>query len=232
MNMFAAAKPVADKPKTSKAKAKTQIETKDVELFCALKAVETSVKAQIAVIEAGLKSTIFERAVIEGIRTGKKPESHEGVENDSTCSLQLRMRSSASGLSDEEIELLNEHNIPFTENVSVEPCFRINPAYSDMSDAKNAEMLAKVSEALEGLGLPADFIERQNKVAKTIATEDSITAVCKLTHKAGKLKGKADEATIAALLPLVTVPAIRPTLAAGKNPFQIVDAALGELAVV
>ena len=230
MNMFAAAKPVAEKPKASKTKAKTQIETKDVELFCALKAVETSVKAQIAVVEAGLKSTILERGVIEGIRTGKQPESHEGIENDSVCSLQLRSRSSASGLSDEEVALLAEHNIPYGENVAVEACFRINPAYSDMSDTKNAEMLAKVSEALESLGLPADFIERQNKVSKNIVTEESIAAVCKLTHTTGKNKGKPDEATIAALLPLVVVPAIKPALAKGKNPFEIVDAALGELA--
>lgn len=226
MSLFAKAAVVTDKPKAKKAKEKTQIEVKDIELFAALKAAKDAVEAQLSVVEAGIKNVIFARGVDEGIRTGKKMDSFEGIEKGSSASLQLRCRSSASGLSEEEVEILAEHNIPLDENVQVEECFRINPAYSDLTDPANAELLDKVSQALETLGLPADFIQKQEKVFKTIATEDSIAAVCKIQHKAGKNKGKADEATIAALLPLVTVAAIRPKLAEGVNPFEIVDAAL------
>jgi hypothetical protein len=221
--LFANAQKVTEAPKKGKPAAKVTVPTKGLELYAALLAVEKAVKAQKSVVEAGIKNTILARGVVEGIRLGKKPDSYEGEENGSTASLQLRCRVSTSALSDEEQELLAEYDIPTDENVSVEDCFRINPRYSDMSDPKNAEILAKVEEALSALNLPEDFIQKQDKVAKVIATEDSIAAVCKITHKKGKDKGKPDEATIAALLPIVTTPAIRAKLAADKNPFEIVD---------
>ena len=222
MGMFAKAPTATTKP-ASKAKAKDiTVPTKDLHVFCALKAVATNVAAQIAVIESGIKSTMMAKFVEMGALRGSKPESYRGEEHGSTGSLQFKCRSSASGLTEEEQTLLNDEKIPFDENIVREDTFIINPAYADLSIEENAERLGKVEEALAVLGLPADFIQKQEKVSKHIVTDATIDAICSL-----KTKGKPDTAKIAALLPVVGVLSITPKLAEGANPFQIVEEALG-----
>jgi hypothetical protein len=216
MGMFANAKVVEAKPAKAK-KNDVTVHTPDLHLFAALKAVKDNVEAQISVVEAGIKSNMLANFVEAGMRFCKKPESYKGEENGSTGSLQFRSRSTASGLSDEECDLLEENNIPYSENVAREETFIINPAYANLSDEKNADMLAKVEEALSALGLPADFIMKQEKVSKRVVTDETINAVCSLK----------DEATVAALMPVVGVLGIRAKLAEGANPFEIVEEALG-----
>jgi hypothetical protein len=216
MGMFANAKVIEAKKPAKGKKDETFVPVKGLHVFAALQAVKKNVEAQIAVFEAGIKSTMLDRFIDEGMKFCKKPENFKGEENGSTASLQFRCRSSASGLSEEEIALLEEHNIPLEENVARDETFVINPAYADLSDEKNADMLAKVEEALSSLGLPADFILKQEKVSKVVATEKSINAVCSIK----------DKETVAALLPLVYTPAIRASLAEDANPFEVVEAAL------
>lgn len=215
--MFANA-PIAQDKKPAKAKAKTDIvDTPKVELHAALVAVKKNVEAQIAVVETELKEGANERFVEIGMRMGSKPESYKAGENSTVSTMMLRCRSSASAVSLEEQEILKDNNIPLDTNCIREETFIIKPEYADLSVEANAEMLAKVTEALKDLGLPEDFFMRQTAIEKTIATEESINAVMKLK----------DKNTVAALLPLVSCTAIRPSLAAGANPFDIVEAALG-----
>jgi hypothetical protein len=222
MGMFANAAVVSDK-KPAKGKKKEEfVETKDLHLYAALCAVQKNVEAQISVIGSGIKGVMMSNFISEGIRKGCKPDSYKGAENGSTASLQFRCRSTTSGLSEEEVELLEEYNIPYSEAIARDETFIINPAYADLTVAENAAMLEKVEEALSALGLPADFIMKQEKDAKKIVTDETIEAVCKLTKK-----GKPDEASIAALMPVAGVLGIRATLAKGANPFKVVDDALG-----
>lgn len=218
MNMFTSA-PVL--PAKSASKGKKDVLTKEVkgvELLAALRAVETNVKAQIAVAEAGVKSLMTEHFVDEGMRIKRRPENYKGTDNGSEASLQLKCMSSASAVSEDAQALLAEHEIPLEKAVSQHATFMINPAYADLSVERNADMLAKVSDALAALGLPVDFFLRQEEVSKQIATADSIDAVM-------ALKNKSD---VAMLLPLVSCLAVKAVLAENANPFQIVDAALGE----
>lgn len=217
MVSFANAPVAADKPK-AKAKAKTDyVETPGLELYASLCAVKKNVEAQISVVRTGIDEIAMERFIAEGIRTGSNPESYKGSEGQATASIQLRCRSSASGLSEEEQTILEENNIPLDRNVAREETFIIKPEYADLSNEENAERFAKIEKALEGLGLPADFFMRQTAVEKVIATDESINAVFKLK----------DADKVAALLPLVTCQAMRPSLNANANPFEIVEAALG-----
>jgi hypothetical protein len=217
MSMFSNA-PVAEAKKPAKAKAKTEyVPTPGLELFAALCAVEKNILAQKAVVRTDIDATAMERFIDEGMRRGVLPESYKGAEGKATGSIQLRCRSSASGLSEDEQALLEENNIPLDRNVQREETFIINPAYADLSDEQNAAMLQKVELALSKLGLPADFIQRQTAVEKVIATEESINAVFKLK----------DRATVEALVPLVTCQALRPTLSADANPFDIVEQGIG-----
>lgn len=210
--MFASAKVIEAKPSKGKKKVEETVPMEGLELFASLNAVKKNVEAQIAVVEAGLKGNMMAMFVEEGMRKGSKPEAFKAAENTSTGSMQFKCRVSTSGLSEEEQELLAEYEIPTDENVARQECFIINPAYTcDM------ELLAKVEEALSGLGLPADFIQKQEKVAKTIVTDESINAVCKLK----------DKGAVAALMPVVSTLAIRATLGKGVNPFEVVEAALG-----
>jgi hypothetical protein len=212
MSMFANAKVIETKPTKGKKKVEDAVLMEGLELFASLNTVKKNVEAQIAVVEAGLKGTMMSVFIEEGMRKGSKPESFKAEENGSNGSMQFKCRVSTSGLSEEEQDLLAEYKIPTDENVARQECFIINPAYTT-----DMELLAKVEEALSGLGLPADFIQKQEKVAKVIVTEDSINAVCKLK----------DKGVVAALMPVVSTLAIRATLGKGVNPFEVVEAALG-----
>ena len=213
MNMFATAKPIPAKKTAGKKATVETVQTTDLHLYAALKAVETNVKGQLAIAEASIKGQMGAHFVAEGATSGRRPVNYAGIDQGSTGSLQLRARSSASALSVDECELLTDNGIPYGEAIDRDETFIVNPEY-----AGNMEMLTKVSEALESLGLPADFFQKQEKVSKNIATDESMAAVF-ATKNADK---------ISALLPLVTTMAIRATLAEGANPFMVVDAALGD----
>lgn len=211
--MFANAKPItAPKPKGKKKDVEI-VESKGLHLFAALQSVLKNVQAQIAVVETNLKSDMLEHFIEVGMKTGKKPESYTGVEDGSEGSMQLKTRVSTSALSEEDQKLFAEYKIPTSENVSREEAFIINPEYTHDMD-----MLAKVEKALSGLNLPADFIMKQEKVCKIIATDESINAIVKLKK----------ESAVAALLPLATTLAIRAKLADGADAFAIVDKAVAD----
>lgn len=215
MNMFATAKSLPGKTAKGKKVEREVVETEGLHVLAALRAVEANLKGQIAIAEAGVKSIMGEHFVEVGLQSGRKPDNYEGIELGSVASLQLRARSSASALSEDECVILDEHNIPYREEISRDETFVVNPAY-----AADMTMLGKVSEALESLGLPADFFMKQEKVSKHITTDKSMDAVF-------ALKGEDAKSTATALLPLVSTLAIRATFAENANPFAVVEAAVG-----
>lgn len=218
MNMFTNA-PKA--PSKAPAKGKPEAVTEKVDgihLYAALKAVAANVAAQVAVVEADIKEKMAEHFIAEGMKLDRRPVNYTGTDNGSSASLQLKCLPSTSGISEASQKLLSAKKIPVGTAVTTPATFIVNPAYADLSDKRNADMLARVSKALETLGLPVDFFMQQDEVSKVIATEKSIDAVM-------ALKSKDDVAT---LLPLVTCMAIKAKLAENADPFAVVEGVLGE----
>lgn len=217
MNMFTSA-PKA--PGKAPAKGKKEAVTKTVpgiNLLAALKAVKSNIESQIAIAEEDIKAQMAEHFIDEGMKLDHRPANYKGEDEGSTASLQLKCLPSTSGISEDSQKLLAAKKIPLDRAIATPATYIVNPVYADLSNKRNSDMLARVSEALESLNLPADFFLQQDEVSKVIATEVSIDAVM-------ALKSKTD---VAALLPLVSCMAIRPTLAEGANPFEIVEKVLG-----
>ncbi len=191
--LFANAQKIeAPKSKGRKAEVAT-VEVKGLERFAALKAASDSIAALMAVEEVEIKSAMADHFIETGRDIQRKPENFEGVEGNATASCQLKIRSSASVLSEDEQTLLTKNKIPFGEIVKQEEAFLINPRYTN-----DMALLALVEEALSKVKLPADFLMKQEKQVVKVATPDSIDAVF--------AKSKIDAET---LLPVVTVLAIK-----------------------
>jgi hypothetical protein len=214
--MFATA-PIAAGPVSKKAKDKTEtIPTKGIHLLAALQVLKKNVEGQIATVEADVKDIMLSTFTEKAFVGKKKPESYTGTDNGSSASLQCKARASSSALTDAELEILADYKIPVETLVTREETFIINPAYADLSDAENKAMLDKVEQALAGLGLPADFIQRQLGISKKIVSDETIAAVCSMAKKSD----------VASLLPMVTSLAIRATFAEDANAFEVVEKAM------
>lgn len=135
-----------------------------------------------------------EQFVSEAVLYGRRPENFRGMDiDDVTASMELRKRASNSPLKDEEVDMLDKYEIPYA---SVDT-FIINPAY-----ASDGDLLEKVSKALDKVpGLPADFIQKASDT-KRVVTDESLTKVFQ----------SKDEDKIRALMPIVTVQAIKATV--------------------
>ncbi len=214
MNAFTNAKPVAAKTPKGKKKDVVTIDCPHLERYAAIQSAIKSLETMLAVEKTKVDEAAFNYFVTAGMKIQSKPDNIEGVDGAATASLQLKSRLSTSGLNDEEVTLLQENNIPIGENVSQEETFIINPEY-----ITNEKLMKRVGETLANVsGIPADYILSQPKIAKQIATDDSIAAVFKIK----------DEDTLRALLPLVTTQATRAKLAKESDPFAIIDAIMAE----
>ena len=144
-NMFDKAKAATPAKTTGKgSKTKPQFDIESLREYAAL----ANAKKQIEAALETLKEDVQDEA-LEIFLNAKDPKAFQGVDRDTTASMQLRKRSSRSVLSDAELELLNKHGI---DTVKTEDSrFYIDRRYSD-----NQELLGKVAAALEGI-VPEDF---------------------------------------------------------------------------
>jgi hypothetical protein len=213
MSMFEKAKasPVTTKAAPKKGD-KAVFAIAGMEAFAAVKAVEKALKAVSSTLEQGVKAQMAVKFVEIGMKKGSRPDSFKGEEGQGSASCELRCRTSTSVLTVEEQSLLEEHKIPVVTLDTVVETFIINPAYAD-----NSDLLERVSKALEGIeGMPADFILHQSQ-KKVCADEASMNAVFALK----------DKAVVAALLPLVSTLAVKPTITSEKAAFDLVVDMLG-----
>jgi hypothetical protein len=143
--MFEAAKAKQPTKKSGKGKAaKPQFDIAALEEYAALKNASKQIEAALET----LKEEVNEQAM-DIFLNSQDPKSFQGVDGNTTASLQLRRRTSRSVLSEAEQELLDAHNI---DTVKTEDSrFYIDRRYSDDQD-----LLAKVAAALEGV-VPEDF---------------------------------------------------------------------------
>lgn len=194
MSVFANAKtlkPVA-KP-AAKKKEKEEVTLSGLEDLALIDALIKNLGAVKASLESEVKQQAREVFCQTISETGRKPESFRGVDGDASASVELRKRSTASVLRDEECEALEEAGVPYETVAVVEELYAFNPNLSQ-SD------LAKIDKALKSVkGLPEDIIVKQQAVSKRVVSDETLAAVCR-------------HAKCPELLDLVTVLAIKPSV--------------------
>jgi len=206
MSVFSKAKVVeAPAKKAAKRNDKAVVELEGLFNYAVVDKVVKTFGALQKTLAATLKEKQSEYFVTEGNARGYRPENFRGVDGLASASCELRMRSSASVLSDEECELLTKAKIPFDTVVEQVNQYVINPKYFD-----NQDLLALVSKSLEKLGLPDDFIQLQTEKTTRIVNEESLAAVFK-------------NRVAADFLSLVSVLAIKPVLDETVTLDQTID---------
>ena len=158
-NLFEKAKETEVVKPKAKGKAKLRKDIAELDMYAAIQA---ATKALETMAET-LKASINEEAMAIFVEKGTA-ESFQGVDGDTTASIQLRKRSAKSVLSEQERLVLDELGIA-TEK-SNDSRFYINTKYSEDTD-----LLGKVSEALSGI-VPDDFLGHTGD--KYVTTSDSI----------------------------------------------------------
>jgi hypothetical protein len=198
MVKFADAKVVAAKaPKKEKA-TKPHHELTGLLKFAAIKNAIESLETLKTTFEQQVKGQMLKHFINSGAETGTKPANFEGSDGLATASCELRKRSVKSILSLEDKTLLTDYNIPVEEVKSDIETYIINPAY--LADTK---LMSKVEAALNKIvGMPIDFIMKQEAVTTYTVSDATVDAVFALK----------DKAKLEKLAPIVTTLAIKSKL--------------------
>lgn len=211
--MFSKNNVVATKKTAAKSK-KREIEIEGLQSLAAVDSVIKSLLALKATLEEGVKSDVLEIFVRDGAALHAQPENFRGIDGVGEASCELRKRSTASELTEEEQRTLKRYEIPTTESVSVVETYVINPEYA--SDNKLLETVANALKKVKGL--PEDLFQFQAGKSKTVVAEDSLAAVFRL---------KKEE--IAHVLPLVATQALKPKMVSAdpNEAFRLVGELIG-----
>lgn len=167
-NLFAKAKATEVSTPKSKGKVKPQIAVEDLRMYAALKAAQKTIESLVDT----LAQSVNEEALDAFVESGRA-DSIEGIDGDTTASLQMRKRSSRSVLSDQEAIVLDSLGI--SRELSANSKFYINGKYSE-----DTELLEKVSNALDGI-VPDDFLGHTGD--KYVTSASSIVEAMKLADK-------------------------------------------------
>lgn len=187
VNLFANAKPSdpiltpATKPKKN---AKLVVEMGSaLDEIASIDSIKKFLDAKREMLESDVKTTMKSTFVHLALTNGSQPENYTGEGKISSASCEMKKRSSASVLSEAEIELLTKHNIPTKRDVSFSIPERF--FFNEEIFAMGPKVLEKISAALAGIkeleGI--DIIKHQpfQEVAKVVTDEASLPEVCKLT---------------------------------------------------
>lgn len=202
MNVFEKAKTKA-KASPAKANDKVHVAIKNLSRYVGFDAMIKTIKSMMEISHAECNDQSREFFITQGTIYGKRPDNFRGTDGNVSASMELRKRSPASGLKDEELALLDRFAIPYKEVVE----FKFN------TELMTPEVMEEVSKALEKVIAKHPDLITVGKNLK-IVTEESITACFKSTGDEAK-----DEARIRAVLPVVGTQAIK-----GSYPdFDLVD---------
>lgn len=196
-NIFDTA-PVAATVKVSKTKAEKRAvhAVEGLSELAAIDALIASLQAARLGFEGQVKDQGQEIYVSEALKTGLKPETFNLVDDMSTGQYQVRKRSTASPLTDDEIALCEAMGLPTVKNTKVEKRFVFNP-----EAIKDQAVMEKVSKALTRIPELKDMniVQLQEAVETVVVADGAIEKACTL-----KVKSQ-----MVAALALVSVPAIR-----------------------
>lgn len=214
-NLFATAKVLKNAAKGKKpASENTLIE--GLEVYAAIDHAIKWLKGLLETSGETPRAVAFEKFVNDGIKSGKKPESFNAKEGAGTANIQLRQKSSTSGLTEIEETICRENGVPLGTAGGE---FFFNPEHNDWL-LKNGD---KISKALASIkDCPPNLLVKKEE--KVIATEDSIPFIF------SRFGNKPD--LIATLLPMVSTLAIKPKFAVGSDDandksLEVITAFLG-----
>lgn len=184
-------------PVRQKARKRPETETVElagVEKLAAVRVLLKALQDAEERLSTTVRQEIIDRFVEKGLEQGKRPANFKAVDGLAEASCQLQLRSSP--LNYEEVNLLEQRDIP-TEEVHVrEETYVINPAYRN-----DQALLKRVSAALSKVqGLPTDFIQLQRETQHK-ASPETLDALFRQGRE-----------TVQALLCTVATPACKPTL--------------------
>jgi len=141
--------------------------------LAAIDEVMATLKTVRSDLETDIKAVVKEGFIEAGCATKIKPANYHGVENEASASIELRKRSSASKLSDEEIKLCLEWGIETQEVEDTVETFVINPEV--LSDAKVMGALEKyIGDGIKAGKLPANIILKQEGVKRTLLVDNAL----------------------------------------------------------
>lgn len=183
------------------------------------RAIMKALKAVCDTKEGVVKTdTLSETFAERGAKVGHRPENYQGRDGTVTGSMQLKDRSSASPLKDEEKDALDQAGISY-ETFEISPAhFRFNEAYAKPETME--EIGNQIDAAREaGFVIPEDLFTYYAAETKALATERTIAAVYETK----------DKDLIKKLLPIVACIAIGPTKIGGELTREHFDEVLDVL---
>lgn len=196
-NLFASAKVEKPKAKATKASQRLTLPMEEVEALAALNALQESIEA----ITAGLDARIKERSMViyvdAALGANKKPESFNLTEGLGTAQFQLRKRAVTSALTDAEVAILNGYGVPTEKRVSREECFKFRSEV-----LADPEMAQRISDALTADPILAemDLIVKQEAISTNVVAETTMDTAIKTIEDKDHLK---------AVLKIAGVPALK-----------------------
>jgi len=209
MNLFTN----ATQASATKAKSNKPVVAIDyLEEFARIKAFQQSLKSQEDYFGAKVKSQMLDKFAELGSASHRQPENFQGVDGEATASLELRKRSSVSGLNEIEITHCEKYQVP-TRAVQD---YVINPEHAHVKEYQD-EISKLLGKAIESGKLPKDIIQVKN--SRVIVTEDSLPKVFQLT----------DQAVMRAMLEVVGTPAIKAKLTNTRNSMKRAWTWIGEV---
>ena len=168
MSLFKTAKATAAPKAASKKSDKDEVALKGLQQLAEIDALMKALAGMKTTLEASVKADAFDHFFGVAQATAKRPDNFRGIDGIASASIEMRKRSTASALSEEEIALFEEHGLKVEKVVAVQKLFGINPAY-----ASDDALLEKVSAAIESF-VPADFIVVQEEKSKMVVGEATI----------------------------------------------------------
>jgi len=166
-NLFAKATAVKAPAKAAK-KTKDEVQLTGLLQLTQIDALMKALASAKTTLEADVKAAAFNHFFDEAQATAKRPDNFRGIEGAASASIEMRKRSTASALSDEEVALFEQHGLKVEKAISVQKLFGINPVY-----ASDDKMLEAVSEAISKI-VPADFIVVQEEKSKNVVGEETM----------------------------------------------------------
>ena len=171
-NLFSTAATLkVDPKKTSKADNKEKIEIEGLQDYTLVDSLEKNLKALKETLKGkvnGQMKEIFTR------QSNKRPENFRGIEGSASASCEMRKRTIASVLTDEEVKALEKDNIPVGREVLIPKRFIFNPEI-----AGDQALLQKISDAMRKVpGLPDNVILLQEEQSVRVVTDETLDQVC------------------------------------------------------
>lgn len=201
MSMFAKAKSVEAFAPSSK-KGKAEVLMTGLKDYAEIDALVKALTALQKTMGGELKEFAADEFMEMTANIGHRPDNFKGVEGIASASMELRKRSSASPLTEEEINLLVAAGLTVEKKVSVNKLFGINPKF-----AEDQVLLARVEKALTGI-VPEDFIVVQDERFTSTVSDETIDQAFRVKNMPRKLFDTVSTLAIKAKLTVTDLPVI------------------------